>query len=81
MEEIIKPVSKELLKAELTEDRRLRMTNKSNNQIYIITHQNAPNVMREIGRLREIAFRAAGEEQACRWISTNMIPWNTHISS
>lgn len=60
MEEIIKPVSKELLKAELTEDRRLRMTNKSNNQIYIITHQNAPNVMREIGRLREIAFRAAG---------------------
>ena len=42
MEEIIKPISKELLKAELTEDRRLRMTNKSNNQIYIITHQNAP---------------------------------------
>ena len=60
MEEIIKPVSKELLKAELTEDKRLRMTNKSNNQIYIITYQNAPNVMREIGRLREIAFRAAG---------------------
>ena len=59
MEEIIKPVSKELLKAELTEDKRLRMTNKSNNQIYIITHQNASNVMREIGRLREIAFRAA----------------------
>ena len=55
MEEIIKPVSKELLKAELTEDKRLRMTNKSNNQIYIITHLNAPNVMREIGRLREIA--------------------------
>ena len=51
MEEIIKPVSKELLKAELTEDKRLRMTNKSNNQIYIITYQNAPNVMREIGRL------------------------------
>ena len=45
MEEIIKPVSKELLKAELTEDRRLRMTNKSNNQIYIITHQNAPNAV------------------------------------
>lgn len=81
MEEIIKPVSKELLKAELTEDRRLRMTNKSNNQIYIITHQNAPNVMREIGRLREIAFRAAGGERACRWISTNTTRWNTHISS
>ena len=50
MEEIIKPISKELLKAELTEDKRLRMTNKSNNQIYNITAQNAPNVMKEIGR-------------------------------
>ena len=60
MEEIIKPVSKELLKAELTEDKRLRMTNKSNNQIYIITAQDSPNTMKEIGRLREIAFRAAG---------------------
>ena len=63
MEDIIKPISKELLKAELTEDKRLRMTNKSNNQIYIITHLNAPNVMREIGRLREIAFRAARSEE------------------
>ncbi|WP_281644325.1 GNAT family N-acetyltransferase [Bacteroides zoogleoformans] len=60
MEDIIEPVSKELLKAELTEERRLRMTNRSNNQIYIITAQDSPNTMREIGRLREIAFRAAG---------------------
>jgi len=60
MEEIIKPIDKERLKSELTEDKRLRMTNKSNNQIYIITYHNAPNIMREIGRLREIAFRAAG---------------------
>ena len=60
MEEIIAPISKEILKSELTEDKRLRFTNKSNNEIYIITHQDSPNVMREIGRLREIAFRAAG---------------------
>ncbi len=60
MEQIIEPISKELLKSELTEEKRLRMTNKSNNQIYIITHQDSPHVMREIGRLREIAFRAAG---------------------
>lgn len=60
MEEIIEPISKELLKAELTEEKRLRMTNKSHNQIYIITAQDSPNIMREIGRLREIAFRAAG---------------------
>ena len=59
-EEIIAPVSKELIKAELTEDKRLRMTNKSNNQIYIITAHDSPYTMQEIGRLREIAFRAAG---------------------
>lgn len=60
MEEIIEPISKELLKEELTEEKRLRMTNKSHNQIYIITAQDSPNIMKEIGRLREIAFRAAG---------------------
>ena len=60
MEEIIAPISKEILKAELTEERRMRFTNKSNNEIYVVTAHNAPNVMKEIGRLREIAFRAAG---------------------
>lgn len=60
MEEIIAPVSKEILKSELTEDKRLRFTNKSNNEIYIVTYQDSPDVLREIGRLREIAFRAAG---------------------
>ena len=60
MEEIIAPISKDILKAELTEERRMRFTNKSNNEIYVVTAHNAPNVMREIGRLREIAFRAAG---------------------
>lgn len=60
MEEVIQPISKDLLRAELTEDKRLRMTNRSHNQIYIVTAHNAPNTMKEIGRLREIAFRAAG---------------------
>ena len=59
-EEIIQPVDKALLKSELTAERQLRMTNKSNNEIYVITAQNAPNVMKEIGRLREMAFRTAG---------------------
>ena len=59
-EEIIQPISRELLKSELTPDKRLRMTNKSHNEIYVITAHNAPNVMKEIGRLREIAFRTAG---------------------
>ena len=60
MEDIIAPISKEVLKSELTPERRLRFTNKSHNEIYIVTAHNAPNVMQEIGRLREIAFRAGG---------------------
>ncbi len=60
MEEIIAPISKEIIKSELTEDKRLRFTNKSHNEIYITTAHESPNVMQEIGRLREIAFRASG---------------------
>lgn len=60
MQEIISPVDKALLKAELTKDKLLRRTNKSNNEIYIVTAHDSPNVMREIGRLREIAFRYYG---------------------
>ena len=60
MKEIIAPVDRELLKSELTPNKRLRSTNKSNNEIYIVNWKNAPNTLQEIGRLREIAFRAAG---------------------
>ncbi len=60
IEEIIPPVDKSLLVAELTPERKLRSTNKGGNDIYVVTFQQAPNVVREIGRLREIAFRAAG---------------------
>ena len=59
-EEIIQPIDKALLKRELSAERQLRMTNKSHNEIYIVTAHEAPNVMKEIGRLREIAFRSAG---------------------
>ena len=57
---IIQPIDKELLKQELIPERQLRMTNKSNNEIYIVDAHNAPNVLLEIGRLREIVFREAG---------------------
>ncbi len=60
METIIPSVEKPLLVAELTSDKFLRKTNNGNNEIYIINHHNAPNVMEEIGRLREITFREAG---------------------
>lgn len=59
-EKIIEPVSEEELLAELTPDRLLRPTNKGNNEIYIVDAHEAPAVMREVGRLREIAFRTAG---------------------
>lgn len=59
-QEIIQPIDKELLKSELTPDKQLRLTNKSNNRIYVVTAHNAPNVLKEIGRLREIVFREAG---------------------
>lgn len=58
--EIIAPIPKEKLIEELTPQKQLRKTNKSNNEIYIITAQDSPHVMQEIGRLREIAFRSAG---------------------
>lgn len=60
MEQIIDPIPVEVLKSELTEDKRLRYTNKSNNILYVVTWQDSPNVLKEIGRLREIAFREAG---------------------
>lgn len=59
-QKIIDPVPIELLESELVHERFLRETNKGGNKIYIVNSFNAPNVMREIGRLREIAFRTAG---------------------
>lgn len=59
-EKIIDPVSPDLIEKELTRDRLLRTTNKCGNEIYVVDAFNAPNTMREIGRLREIAFRASG---------------------
>jgi len=83
---IIQPISKEVLKSELTPDKQLRMTNKSHNEIYIITAHNAPHVMQEIGRLREIVFREAGggtgkemdidEFDTCDNCYKQLIVWN-----
>ena len=83
---IIPPVDKALLKKELTPEHQLRMTNKSNNEIYIVTAHDAPNVLREIGRLREIVFREAGggtgkeldldEFDTCENCYKQLIVWN-----
>lgn len=65
MQDIIKPVDRALLKSELTKEKKLRSTNKSNNEIYIITAHDSPHVMQEIGRLRETAFRYYGGGTGC----------------
>lgn len=59
MKPIIEPVSRSLLKAELNEEHLLRNTNRAGNELYIVGPE-AVNVIREIGRLREIAFRNDG---------------------
>jgi len=60
MENVIPKVDTWLIKSELTSDKLLRKTNKSGNEIYLFTAHNAPNLMKEVGRLREIAFRYYG---------------------
>ena len=59
MEPVIEPVSREALMAELTPQTLLRTTNRAANELYVVGPE-AVNVIREIGRLREIAFRAGG---------------------
>lgn len=60
MEPIREPIDKELIKQELTSDKFLRYTNKADNEIYVVNAHNSPNIMIEIGRLRELSFRTAG---------------------
>lgn len=60
MEKIIDPIDKSILKAELSKERFVRVTRKGDNEIYIVNQQNSPNVLQEIGRLREVTFRASG---------------------
>ena len=60
MKTLIEPISRALLKSELKKDLFVRNTRKGDNEIYILDHFSAPNTLLEIGRLREITFRASG---------------------
>ena len=60
MTDIIPPVPVEAIMEELTEEKFFRKTNNAGNEIYVLTAHESPNVMREIGRLREISFRDSG---------------------
>lgn len=85
-EEIISAVDKAILKKELSPERFLRYTNNGDNLVYLVNHHNAPNVVREIGRLRELTFRTAGggtglaldldENDTCENCYDQLITWN-----
>jgi hypothetical protein len=60
MKPIIRAIPRNELEKELTEDKFIRMTNKADNELYIITANDSPKIMQEIGRLRELTFRVAG---------------------
>ena len=60
MEPVIQPVDRHLILKELTKDKFIRVTRKGGNYLYEVTAHDSPNVMQEIGRLREISFRLGG---------------------
>ena len=58
--DILAPVPVEAIMEELTQEKFFRKTNNGVNEIYVLTANESPNIMREIGRLREISFRDSG---------------------
>lgn len=60
MQPIIPPVDRDLIEQELTPDKFLRYTNFGDRLIYVLTAHDSPNIMRELGRIREEAFRNGG---------------------
>lgn len=72
MQPIIAPIATDLILQELTPDKLLRPTNKGRNSIYVFSAHEAPNTMREVGRLREEAFRAGGGARGWSVILMNM---------
>jgi hypothetical protein len=60
IENLIEPIPTDKLLKELTRDIFIRPTNNASNEIYIFKGDDKPNLMAEVGRLRELTFRAAG---------------------
>ena len=58
-EKIIDPVEVAVIEEELR-GHLLRKSNKAGNEIYVFDGLECPNAMREVGRLREVAFRTSG---------------------
>ena len=60
MEPIIAPVSPQKIEKELDPSKFVRKTNNAGNELYIVDHIDSPDIITEIGRLRELSFRRAG---------------------
>ncbi|MFM2386083.1 MAG: hypothetical protein RL660_840 [Bacteroidota bacterium] len=86
MQALINPISIDVLKQELNEQTFMRKTNKGDNEIYVVNQHNAPNVLQEIGRLRELSFREGGggtgkpvdldEHDTGKYCYQQMVVWN-----
>ncbi len=60
MKDLGAEVEKDVILEELSNIQMLRKSNLGNNELYVFTAKEAPNLMKEVGRLREMTFRAAG---------------------
>ena len=60
---IVTPISKELMSKEIEELRKgdCRLLQSKNYEVFLAQPNKIPNILREIGRLREITFREVGE--------------------
>lgn len=86
MQEILKPVDRDILKKELNENTFLRYTNFGNIEVHLVNHHRQPNTIQEIGRLRELTFRSAGggtglavdidENDTCEDAYDQLITWD-----
>ncbi len=86
MQNLIDPIERDVLKKELNKDTFLRNTNYGNIEVHLVNHHRQPNAIQEIGRLRELTFRAAGggtglavdldENDTCEDCYDQLITWD-----
>jgi hypothetical protein len=86
MQDILEPIDKDILKKEINETTFLRYTNFGNIEVHLVNHHRQPNAIQEIGRLRELTFRAAGggtglavdidENDTCEDAYDQLITWD-----
>lgn len=81
MKEIIAPIERGKIMAELTPERFLRHTNKGGNEIYVVNYKNAPYTMQEIGRLRKSHSGRPAEEPEKRSTSICSTRWKNPVNS